>query len=72
MTAEIRIRKSIIDNMYNADTDLGDIFIEGMTIEINQDLIQRIYDQGLINYSVDTESDDDYYIFTAELEVDGE
>ena len=72
MTAEIRIRKSIIDNMYNADADLGDIFIEGMIIEINQDLIQRIYDQGLINYFVDTESDDDYYIFTAELEVDGE
>ena len=72
MTAQIRIRKSIIDNMYDADPDLGNIFVDGMTVEINQDLIQQIADQGLINYSVDSESDDDYYIFTAELEVDGE
>lgn len=69
MTAQIRIRKSIIDNMYDAAPDLGDIFIEGMTVEINQDLIRQIYDQGLISYTVDSETEDDYYIFTAELEV---
>ena len=69
MTAEIRIRKSIIDNMFDAAPDLGNNFVDGMIVEINQDLIQQIFDQGLINYSVDSESEDDYYIFTAELEV---
>ena len=69
MTAAIRIRKSIIDNMFDAAPDLGNNFVDGMIVEINQDLIQQIFDQGLINYSVDSESEDDYYIFTAELEV---